>query len=93
MGALQRPLQTFLGGWTISMSTILLLSFNTDKWWVVTTSAWVLLKTECTKQLLDILHVLWEIMPGIQFATTELLKADLHPAHHLHLAWQYGLLD
>ncbi len=61
----------------------------------MTTSAWVPLKAEHTKQLLDILHVshMWEIVPGIQFATTELLKADLHPAHRLHLARQYGLLD
>ena len=59
------------------------------------TSAWAPLKAEHTKQLLDILHVshMWEIVPGVQFATTELLKADLHPAHHLRLAKQYGLLD
>jgi hypothetical protein len=36
---------------------------------------------------------MWEIAPGVQFASTELLKADLHPAHRLHLARQYGLLD
>ena len=61
----------------------------------MTTSAWAPLKAERTKQLLDILHVshMWEIAPGVQFATTELLKADLHPAHRLHLARQYGLLD
>ena len=61
----------------------------------MTISAWAPLKAECTKQLLDILHVLhmWEIAPGVQFASTELLKADLYPAHHLHLAQQYGLLD
>ena len=59
------------------------------------TSAWAPLKAEHTKQLLDILHVshMWEIVPGVQFATTELLKADLHPVHHLRLAKQYGLLD
>ena len=63
----------------------------------MTTSAWVPLKAEHTKQLLDILHVshMWENVPGVQFATTELLKADLHPTHRLHLclAQQYGLSD
>jgi hypothetical protein len=59
----------------------------------VSTSAWAPLKAERTKQLLDILHVshMWEIVPGVQFATTELLKADLHPTHRLHLTRQYGL--
>lgn len=58
-------------------------------------SAWAPLKAECTQQLLDILHVshMWEIAPGIQFAITELLKFHLHPAHRLHLARQYHLLD
>ncbi|KIM38493.1 hypothetical protein M413DRAFT_30043 [Hebeloma cylindrosporum] len=58
--------------------------------------AWKPLKAERTKQLLDILHVshMWDIVPGVEFATTELLsKADLHPAHRLHLARQYRLLD
>ena len=36
---------------------------------------------------------MWDIVPGVQFAATELLKADLHPTHCLHLAWQYSLLD
>lgn len=61
----------------------------------MTSSAWAPLKAERTQQLLDILHVshMWEIEPGIQFASTELLKFDLHPAHRLHLARQYGLRD
>lgn len=61
----------------------------------MTISAWAPLKADRTKQLLDILHVshMWEIAPGVQFASTELLKADLHPAHRLQLARQYGLLD
>jgi hypothetical protein len=61
----------------------------------MTSSAWAPLKAECIKQLLDILHVshMWEIAPGIQFASTELLKFDLQPAQRLHLAQKYGLID
>jgi hypothetical protein len=61
----------------------------------VTSSAWAPLKAERTQQLLDILHVshMWEIGPGLEFASKELLKFDLHPAHRLHLARQYGLLN
>ena len=36
---------------------------------------------------------MWEIAPGIQFASTELLKFDLRPAHRLNLAQRYSLLD
>ena len=36
---------------------------------------------------------MWEIAPGVEFASTELLKANLHPGHRLHLAQQYGLLN
>jgi len=37
---------------------------------------------------------MWEIGPGIQFASTELLKPQfgLRAAHHLHLSHQYHLL-
>jgi hypothetical protein len=61
----------------------------------VTSRAWAPLKAESTQQLLDILHVshLWEIAPGVQFAASELLKANLHPVHRLHLARRYGLQD
>jgi len=60
----------------------------------VTSRAWAL-KAESTQQLLDILHVahMWEIAPGVEFATSELLKADLHPVHCLCLARKYGLQD
>jgi hypothetical protein len=68
---------------------------NINTIWVVASSSWSPLKTDQTKQLLDILHVshMWEIAPGVEFASTELLKANLHPAHRLRLARQYGLLD
>jgi hypothetical protein len=38
---------------------------------------------------------MWDIMPGIQFASAELLKPEfcLDPAHRLHLARRYDLLD
>ena len=36
---------------------------------------------------------MWDIQPGINFASQELLKFDLHPAYCLHLARQYNLLD
>ena len=36
---------------------------------------------------------MWVIQPGIDFASQELLKFDLHPAHRLHLARRYNLLD
>ena len=36
---------------------------------------------------------MWDIQPGIKFASQELLKFNLHPAHCLHLARQYNLLD
>jgi len=48
------------------------------------------------QQLLDILHIshMWEIGPGIHFASTELLKPQfgLRAAHRLYLAYQYSLL-
>ena len=61
----------------------------------MTSRAWAPLKAESTQQLLDILHVahMWEIAPGVEFATSELLKADLHPVHRLRLAQKYGLQD
>jgi len=36
---------------------------------------------------------MWEILPGIEFASRELLTFDLHPAHSLSLARKYHLLD
>jgi len=36
---------------------------------------------------------MWEILPGIEFASHELLTFNLHPAHSLSLARQYHLLD
>ena len=36
---------------------------------------------------------MWEIQPGIEFASRELMTFDLHPAHTLSLARQYQLLD
>jgi len=36
---------------------------------------------------------MWDILPGIEFASQELLKFNLHPAHCLYLARQYHLLD
>jgi len=36
---------------------------------------------------------MWDIKPGIDFATQQLLKFDLHPAYCLYLARQYNLLD
>lgn len=34
---------------------------------------------------------MWQIQPGINFASQELLKFNLRPAHRLHLARQYDL--
>ncbi len=36
---------------------------------------------------------MWEILPGIEFASRELLTFNLHPAHSLSLARKYHLLD
>jgi len=36
---------------------------------------------------------MWEVVQGIEFASAELLKTDLHPAHCLRLARQYGLTN
>jgi hypothetical protein len=36
---------------------------------------------------------MWDILPGITFASDELLKFDLHPAYRLSLARRFGLLD
>lgn len=36
---------------------------------------------------------MWEILPGIEYASRELLAFNLHPAHCLLLACQYCLLD
>jgi hypothetical protein len=36
---------------------------------------------------------MWDIHPGIEFATRELLGFDLHPAHRLYLAHRYNLVD
>jgi hypothetical protein len=36
---------------------------------------------------------MWEILPGIEFASQELLHFNLHPAHYLSLARQYRLVD
>ncbi len=36
---------------------------------------------------------MWEILPGIEFASQELLAFNLHPAHSLLLARRYLLLD
>jgi len=36
---------------------------------------------------------MYDILPGIEFATQELLQFDLHPAHCLRLARQYSLLN
>ena len=36
---------------------------------------------------------MWLIAPGVEFATSELLKAALHPVHRLRLAQQYSLQD
>ena len=48
-----------------------------------------------TCQLIDILHIshMWDIHPGIEFATRELLEFNLHPAHRLYLAHRYNLVD
>jgi hypothetical protein len=61
----------------------------------VISRAWILLKAKSTQQLLDILHVshMWEIASGVEFATSELLKADLHPVHRLRLAQKYSLQE
>ncbi|KAF8816665.1 hypothetical protein BYT27DRAFT_7220536 [Phlegmacium glaucopus] len=58
-------------------------------------NAWAALQASHACQLVDILHVshMWDIQPGIDFATQQLLKFDLHPAHRLSLARQYNLLD
>lgn len=36
---------------------------------------------------------MWEILPGIEFASTALSSFDLHPAHCLYLARRYNLLN
>jgi hypothetical protein len=36
---------------------------------------------------------MWEIQPGIEFASRELIAFNLHPAHSLSLARKYQLLD
>jgi hypothetical protein len=36
---------------------------------------------------------MWEIQPGIEFASRELLTFNLHPAQSISLARQYQLLD
>ncbi|KAF8800933.1 hypothetical protein BYT27DRAFT_7262488 [Phlegmacium glaucopus] len=63
--------------------------------WLNHNSAWAPLQALHACQLVDILHVshMWDIQPGIDFATQQLLKFDLHPAHRLSLARQYNLLD
>ena len=50
---------------------------------------------EHSQQLIDILHVshMWEILPGIEFASTALLGFDLQSAHCLYLAQRYNLLN
>ncbi len=64
-------------------------------WSVFKCSSWAPHHAEHSQQLLDILHVshMWDIQPGIDFASQELLKFDLHPAHRLSLAHRYNLLD
>ena len=34
---------------------------------------------------------MWDILPGVDFASQELLRFDLHPAHALYLAQKYNL--
>ena len=50
---------------------------------------------EHSQQLIDILHVchMWEIRPGIEFASTALVNFDLRPAFCLYLARRYNLLN
>ncbi len=36
---------------------------------------------------------MWDILPGIEFASQELHEFDLHPVHSLSLAHRYQLLD
>jgi hypothetical protein len=62
---------------------------------LMTYSSWLPHRVGHRQQLLDILHVshMWEIQPGIDFASHELLAFNLHPAHSLSLARQYQLLD
>ena len=36
---------------------------------------------------------MWEILPGIEFASTALLSFNLQPSLCLQLAWRYNLLD
>jgi hypothetical protein len=36
---------------------------------------------------------MWDILPGIEFASQELLNFNLRPAHYLSLARKYRLLD
>jgi hypothetical protein len=36
---------------------------------------------------------MWEILPGIEFASTALLDLDLKPAHCLYLAQRYNLVN
>jgi hypothetical protein len=62
---------------------------------ILTSSSWAPHQAAHSRQLLDILHVahMWDIQPGIEFASKELLKFKLHPAHCLYLARRYNLLD
>ena len=61
----------------------------------MTSSSWAPHQDEHSQQLVDIFHVLhmYDILLGIEFATQELLQFDLHPAHCLHIARQYSLLN
>ena len=60
-----------------------------------TSSSWAPYRAVHSQQLIDVLHVshMWNIQPGINFASQELLKFNLHPAHCLRLAHQYNLFD
>ena len=60
-----------------------------------TSSSWAPHWAVHSQQLIDVLHIshMWDIQPGINFASQELLKFNLHPAHCLRLACQYNLLD
>lgn len=59
-------------------------------------SPWAPAANDHLQQLLDVLHVchMWDIRPGIDFAADELRsKFELRPAHSLHLAERYRLVD
>ncbi|KAF8801473.1 hypothetical protein BYT27DRAFT_7114899 [Phlegmacium glaucopus] len=62
---------------------------------ILTSSSWAPHRVAHSQQLIDILHVshMWDILPGIEFASTQLLDFNLLPAHRLYLARQYNLLD